>query len=256
LNRSGQVTTEDVEIFKTVAEKVTNVAKKLDVSRKRKFHFTIDASDEGKENAFATKHSKVGVGLEELKTAKENRLGFLVGHELAHNLLLHTFMMKSTDSLRDDYLKEILYSLLKIPVEEKRKREEAADKLGVMLAILAGYDSEGGIEYFEARLEKYPESDFDSTHPSYSKRIAYLKELVAQLKGLSQDELHRAAERFIAENAIAIDSTAKRILKKYVRHILIIGDYNFYKHLLIKLHRNIVNKPSMIIVSRIFFFPI
>jgi predicted Zn-dependent protease len=61
-----------------------------------------------------------------------------------------------------------------------RKHEYEADKIGIYLMDIAGYDVNAAPQFWERMLEGRTagESDFFSTHPSDAKRIAALKEAI------------------------------------------------------------------------------
>ena len=67
-----------------------------------------------------------------------------------------------------------------------RKHEYEADKIGMYLMDLAGYDINAAPAFWEKMLDgKNPNTnDFFSTHPSDAKRIAALKEAIRTMPNL------------------------------------------------------------------------
>lgn len=64
-----------------------------------------------------------------------------------------------------------------------RKHEYEADKIGVYLMDLAGYDINAAPQFWEKMLSKSTsDSDFFSTHPADSKRIKALNKVVAEMQ--------------------------------------------------------------------------
>lgn len=67
-----------------------------------------------------------------------------------------------------------------------RKHEYEADKIGVYIMKLAGYDINAAPEFWEKMMEGGSSSatDFLSTHPSDAKRVAALKEVIQNMPAL------------------------------------------------------------------------
>ena len=67
-----------------------------------------------------------------------------------------------------------------------RKHEYEADKIGVYIMKLAGYDINAAPAFWEKMMAggSGSKTDFLSTHPSDSKRIAALKEVINNMPEL------------------------------------------------------------------------
>jgi predicted Zn-dependent protease len=80
----------------------------------------------------------------------------------------------------------------------KRDDERSADRNGLMLTAVAGYDPNGLVRYLDriAALKGAHTSVLDKTHPPYAERTALLKEVV-EAEGMSDGATHQ--ERFAAE---------------------------------------------------------
>ena len=67
-----------------------------------------------------------------------------------------------------------------------RKHEYEADKIGVYIMKLAGYDINSAPAFWEKMMEGGSGSavDFLSTHPSDAKRVAALKEVIQNMPAL------------------------------------------------------------------------
>ncbi len=73
-------------------------------------------------------------------------------------------------------------SQLGVILPYSRKHEYEADRIGVYLMDLAGYDIKAAPKFWEKMSAKGgSDSDFFSTHPTDSKRIAALNKVVAEL---------------------------------------------------------------------------
>lgn len=152
----------------------------------------------GKEaNAFCMPGGKIAVyeGLLPY-TRNENALAIVLGHEIAHAVAKHSAEQMSK-AIRQQYGTAILGTLLNNAVgsgvgdiasalakqgfsfanlKYSRDNELEADHIGLVFAAMAGYDPRAAIPFWERMSSgKGGGSDFLSTHPADSKRIAALQ---------------------------------------------------------------------------------
>lgn len=79
----------------------------------------------------------------------------------------------------------------------KRKDETDSDRDAVLFCALSGYDPEGLVKYFERlnALKGKNTEVLDKTHPSYTTRIAWLKDTISR-EGLDSGNYKNHKERF------------------------------------------------------------
>lgn len=140
----------------------------------------------------------------------EEKLAFILGHEMAHALLDHSRTQASVESAKNTAatvgwfgsfaldligLGEVgnltraainvadMGSDLLLVKPFGRGHELEADKLGMMIIHWAGYDIHDIPAFWEAMSgENANNFDFFSTHPSDDKRIATMKELIIEIE--------------------------------------------------------------------------
>ncbi len=149
-------------------------------------------------NAFALPGGKVGIHTGILPIAKTDAgLAAIVAHEIAHVTLNHSEKRASRSALTGlggSILNAALGggydsvistgSALAINLPNSRSQEIAADQVGLIYMAQAGYDPREAISFWE-RFSAYKKSagsgassEFFSTHPLDSQRIAKLKEVL------------------------------------------------------------------------------
>ena len=133
----------------------------------------------------------------------EERLAFILAHEMAHALLDHTRTRVSFDQTKNDIVKlskigSLAFDILGydnagavarsaintmdigsdlfLTKPWGRDQEYEADKLGMMIIHLAGYDVKEVPPFWEEFGDVNDTFDFFSTHPSDSKRLAVMEE--------------------------------------------------------------------------------
>jgi predicted Zn-dependent protease len=132
----------------------------------------------------------------------EAGLAAVMGHELAHALLNHGRQQESAgilkfigaigvaiatkDSSENDRENALtaydVGTTFLADLPFSRKHENEADKIGLMLMTIAGYDPNEAVDFW-SRMEKQDESfqlEFISTHPSDKKRIDNIKKSIPQ----------------------------------------------------------------------------
>jgi predicted Zn-dependent protease len=137
----------------------------------------------------------------------ETGVAIVMGHEVAHALANHGAQRMSGSQFQtivgtgvavgsqaagaDEGTQQIINqaygigSQVGVMLPFSRSHETEADKLGLYLAAIAGYDPEEGARLWErmkANSGGNAPPEFMSTHPSNDRRIAKLKELAPQAK--------------------------------------------------------------------------
>ena len=140
----------------------------------------------------------------------EEKIAFILGHEMAHALLDHSRTITSAQNAKNSltsaaWLGSFAFDLVGLgefgnltrvatgiaDVSSQfflmnpwgRDQELEADKLGMMIIHWAGYDISGIPTFWKNMSEKNSnEHDFFSTHPADSKRIAVMTELMREIE--------------------------------------------------------------------------
>ena len=149
-------------------------------------------------NAFAMPGGKIAVFDGILpKTMNETGMAVVVGHEIAHVVAKHSAERLSQQVMaqyggailgaavggRSAAVQQGIGALYGIGVQTavllpySRKQEYEADKLGLIIMSVAGYNPNEAVTFWERMTADKTQStsDFMSTHPSDDKRIAQLK---------------------------------------------------------------------------------
>lgn len=128
-------------------------------------------------------------------------IAVVMGHEMAHAIARHgnermsqqlamNFLGNVASKVIGEQKGELAQSLFDVGfgvgakagviLPYSRKHEYEADKIGMYLMDIAGYDVNAAPQFWERMLngKAAGESDFFSTHPSDAKRIAALKEAI------------------------------------------------------------------------------
>lgn len=195
-------------------------------------------------NAFCMPGGKVVMFSGMLDVAeKEEDLAFILAHEISHALLDHSRTQLSKQQTKNSavtlsYLGSLGLSLvglgevggiLRAATQVAdigselfylkpfgREQEMEADKLGINIVSLAGYDV-GHIPTFWKNVSEQGVAnnfDFFSTHPSDDKRIEALKQSVYEIKtnGVYYDKPIIGSGNFV--NSIAANSTSTKLCSK------------------------------------------
>ena len=163
-------------------------------------------------NAFCMPGGKIVMFSGILSVANtEEKIAFILGHEMAHALLDHSRTRASAQTAQnaitsvawigslamDLFGLGAIGSLTRAATNAAsmgsqffllnpwgRDQELEADRLGMMIIHWAGYDISQIPSFWESMSAKNAnENDFFSTHPSDSKRIAAMKDLIAEIEG-------------------------------------------------------------------------
>ena len=171
-----------------------------------KWEFMLLDSDEV--NAFCSPDGKIAFLEGILKYANTpDYIAVVMGHEMAHALAKHGRNRQTVATLvgligivasevvgaKKGDLAQTLFNLgfnvgsqLGVLLPYSRKQEYEADKIGLYIMQIAGYDINAAPVFWERMMagNESTQLDFLSTHPSDEKRIAALKEVIEDLPNL------------------------------------------------------------------------
>lgn len=171
-----------------------------------KWEFMLLDSDEV--NAFCSPDGKIAFLEGILKYASTpDYIAVVMGHEMAHALAKHGRNRQTVATLvnligivasevvgaKKGNLAQTLFDLgfgvgaqLGVMLPYSRKQEYEADKIGVYIMKIAGYDVNAAPVFWERMMADNESSqlDFLSTHPSDGKRISALKEVISSMPDL------------------------------------------------------------------------
>ncbi|MCI5968044.1 M48 family metallopeptidase [Helicobacter sp.] len=185
----------------TQTKKVERVGSKIaSVANRPDFKWEFYLLEDAQTNAFCLPGGKVFVytGLLEL-VSNDDELAVILSHEIAHTILRHGAERMSMQNIR-----QIGGSLLGLIVQSQapeytslfnqaynigsnvgimlpfsRSHELEADKVGITLMQKAGYNTKAAITFWQKMAAKGKGgSDFLSTHPSDTKRIQAIEEIL------------------------------------------------------------------------------
>ena len=172
-----------------------------------KWEVNVDKSDQV--NAYCMPGGKIMVltGLIDQLKATDDELGAVIGHEIAHALREHgrermsqayvqqfglqalgAMLTKGTSAAVGNASMQAasVGSQLFFALPNSRLQETEADRIGLELSARAGYNPDAAITLWQkmGKLSGNKPSEFFSTHPSDSTRIAELQKLVPKVKPL------------------------------------------------------------------------
>lgn len=164
-------------------------------SKQRSFHF--EAFSAGEPNAFALPGGFVFVSrpIIDLCRGGRDELAFVLGHEMAHIISGHAIERIVTNSavsvasraapvkgLLGGWLRQVGVQFLETAYS--RDHELDADRLGVRLAVAAGYDPQASIRLLERLAELKTSAgpldlgEYFSTHPTFDLRIRNIRQFL------------------------------------------------------------------------------
>ena len=171
------------------------------------FHLVADNTV----NAFCMPGGKIVMFSGILSVANsEEKVAFILGHEMAHALLDHARTRISAQNAQNTITSAAWFGSFALDLVGLggvgdltraatnvasigsqfflmnpwgRDQELEADKLGMMIIHWAGYDISGIPDFWQSMAGGNPnDHDFFSTHPSDSKRIAVMNELIVEIE--------------------------------------------------------------------------
>ena len=139
-------------------------------------------------NAFCMPGGKIVVYEGLLTVAQtEAELAVVIGHEIAHAILSQALSQKSAAIQQTASTVFGLGAQVGLMLPYSRKHEYEADYMGIVFMELAGYDSTSSIDFWtKMSAGSSGGSDFLSTHPSDTKRIAELQRRIPEAKQIAQ----------------------------------------------------------------------
>ncbi len=160
-----------------------DIVRKLAEGSALKQHFKVEFLDTGMVNAFATADGRVYAtrGLFEAIRQKmpgkpidanNDVLGHILGHELTHVIHQHTMRTAVFQQAIRDSSQPLDPAVL---THVTRLHEIDADREGMVMAFLAGYQPRGGIEFMEM-MGKEMEVPKHLDHPTFQERVEYLSD--------------------------------------------------------------------------------
>jgi predicted Zn-dependent protease len=167
-----------------------------------KWEFNLVAQDDV--NAFCMPGGKIVVyeGLLKL-VASDDELGVVLGHEVAHAVAKHSNERMSQELLtqygaailsealskKSEAVKQVgntvfgLGTQLGIMLPYSRKHEYEADRMGLVLMTLAGYNPDKAVSFWQKMAENGSHTpEFLSTHPSDTHRIAEIEKYLPEME--------------------------------------------------------------------------
>ena len=203
--------TEDARMIKTIGNRIAVAADKWlaekgydDYTENYKWEFSLIKKD--MLNAWAMPGGKVAFYTGILPVAQnDNGVATIMGHEIAHALANHGQQRMSaaqvqqavgaagavaigSDNEDEQQIFSVAYGLgsqLGVMLPFSRKHETEADKIGLTLMAIAGYDPSNAYKLWQ-RMDKASggkkQPEFLSTHPSNETRIQNLKKWSAEAK--------------------------------------------------------------------------
>jgi predicted Zn-dependent protease len=203
--------TKDAEMIKRVGQRIANAAERwLNANGYQgylddyKWEYNLIESDQG--NAWCLPGGKIAFYTGILPVAQnETGVAIIMGHEVAHALANHgqqrmssgmlqqlgagaVAVASSNESVEDQQLYMAAYGLASTyggTLPFSRKHETEADRIGLIISAIAGYDPDEGARLWERMKAKSggeAPPEFMSTHPSNDTRIQELLELAPTAK--------------------------------------------------------------------------
>lgn len=177
-------------------------------SELKNFAWEFNLVKDNQVNAFCMPGGKIVVYEGLLTVAQtEAELAVVIGHEIAHAVAKHS-NERMSQQMMAQYGAAILSQALSqksaaiqqtastvfglgaqygLMLPYSRKHEYEADYMGIVFMELAGYDSTSSLDFWtKMSADGSGGSDFLSTHPSDTKRIAELKKRIPEAKQIAQ----------------------------------------------------------------------
>lgn len=173
----------------------------------RNFQWNINVVRSNEVNAFCMPGGKIVVYTGILPVAKDDAsLACVIGHEIAHALAKHSaeqmskkvmttvgvaalYAMLTSDDMSNSQrrMAQILAAsgITLTSLKFSRMNETEADRLGLIIAAMAGYNPEAAVSFWQrmgAQSSLKTSRDWFSTHPSNSNRISNIKSFLPEAK--------------------------------------------------------------------------
>ncbi|MPM83665.1 Beta-barrel assembly-enhancing protease [bioreactor metagenome] len=171
----------------------------------KKFNWQFSVADNDQVNAFCLPNGKIVFYEGIFKyTDTPDKIAVVMGHEIAHAIAKHGNERMSQEALvgtagsivsqmiggenqqRNQAIFNIAFNVgarVGILLPYSRKHEYEADKIGVIIMALAGYNINSAPLFWEAMMQKGgAKSEFLSTHPSDQNRIVKIKEILPEIE--------------------------------------------------------------------------
>ena len=194
-------------VGKRIATATENYLKQNGMEREiANFRWEFNLMRDEAVNAFCMPGGKIVVyeGLLPL-VSSEDELAVVIGHEVAHAVAKHSNERMSQEILsqigvsfvdmalssRTEAMRQVSSSVfglgaqLAVTLPYSRKHEYEADKIGLIFMTLAGYEPGSALTFWQKMASLSGNSggsDFFSTHPSDSKRIAEIQKLLPEMQ--------------------------------------------------------------------------
>ena len=189
--------------IRRVAGRVVTAAVR-DFPRSATWDWSVVVNDEETVNAWCMAGGRMAVytGLFEQLKLTDAEFAQIMGHEISHALANHTAERMSramaiqlgliavsaaTDGSRSAGQGAELLAQVALELPNSRTAETEADRLGMRLATLAGYDPEAAVTLWQKMSElgeKRP-PEFLSTHPAPNDRQARLNAMIPAMRSLN-----------------------------------------------------------------------
>ncbi len=172
-----------------IGEKIAAVSDRQDIA----YSFTVVEADDM--NAFAVPGGFVYVTTGLMRSADEDELAAVVGHEVGHIAARHSvkqmqtamaasllLVLVSENTDKDEYVVAAAAAFQLVMLGYSRRDEYEADLLGARYAWRSGY-SPYGMSSFLQKLQKANQNsgslpEFLSTHPDLGKRVGRVNEVI------------------------------------------------------------------------------
>lgn len=173
----------------------------------KNFQWTINVVNSSEINAFCMPGGKIVVYTGILPVAGDDAsLACVIGHEIAHAMAKHSaeqiskkvmttvgvaalYAMLTSDDMSNSQrrMAQILAAsgITLASLKFSRLNETEADRLGLIIAAMAGYNPEAAVPFWQRMGEKSSlktSRDWFSTHPSNSNRISNIKSFLPEAK--------------------------------------------------------------------------
>ena len=172
---------------KAVVDYVNEIGQKLvKVAGRDEFKYEFFVVPEKSLNAFALPGGKVFIHAGAIaKTNSEAELAGLIGHELSHVVLSHGFQLVTQGNLVSNVTQYLPLGGTVgqiLTFNYSRGMERQADRLGTRLIVASGYAADGlhNLMLILKKEQKNAPPAWLSSHPSGSKRVRDLEQLISQ----------------------------------------------------------------------------